>query len=217
MTLTHSLTEATEATMARTEHIEGYPVTLEETWGPGRGWKWTAPAEIIDGIQYVYCDPYKYDTVEDAIAAAERHLWAKRRLEGVPHELSREEYERRCADAGVEARTDEEIAHDSYAMKYFDFWQDQYTREQIVAAELARARFRAIEAGRQSAPVAVATEVDDPILATVGRVIDGKVWKPDAAPAQSGARCARCGTTSGVAWISGAGAHLCHRHQDDYS
>jgi len=44
--------------------------------------------------------------------------------------------------------------------------------------------------------------------------IDGYEFKPDASPTKL--RCARCGTTAGVAWIAGAGEALCYRHQDDY-
>lgn len=47
--------------------------------------------------------------------------------------------------------------------------------------------------------------------------IDGHEFKPDASkPTKKDARCAKCGATSGVAWISGAGQYLCYRHQDDY-
>jgi len=46
-----------------------------------------------------------------------------------------------------------------------------------------------------------------------GRVIGGYVFKPDAKPDNIG-RCARCGRPA--PWITGAGEHLCHRHQDDY-
>jgi len=42
-------------------------------------------------------------------------------------------------------------------------------------------------------------------------------FKPDAsAPTRPDARCAVCGTRTGVAWISGAGRYLCPRHQDEY-
>lgn len=47
--------------------------------------------------------------------------------------------------------------------------------------------------------------------------INGHEFKPDAsAPTKSDARCAKCGTFHGVAWIAGAGQYLCYRHQDDY-
>ncbi len=49
--------------------------------------------------------------------------------------------------------------------------------------------------------------------ASLGHVVDGNLYKPDAHPADRGP-CTRCGR-SGV-WISGAGQHLCARHQDDY-
>ena len=47
--------------------------------------------------------------------------------------------------------------------------------------------------------------------------IDGHEFKPDAsAPTKPNARCDKCGTTTGVAWIAGAGRYFCYRHQDDY-
>lgn len=52
----------------------------------------------------------------------------------------------------------------------------------------------------------------DPV-ALGGKVVGGKVFKPDANPDDQG-RCANCGKP-GV-WISGAGRYLCARHQDDY-
>ena len=48
------------------------------------------------------------------------------------------------------------------------------------------------------------------------RVIGGHEFKPDASASVQGARCARCGSRDGVAWIGGAGRNLCYRHQDDY-
>jgi hypothetical protein len=50
----------------------------------------------------------------------------------------------------------------------------------------------------------------------MGKVIGGQLFKPDASAAPAGARCARCGATEGVAWIAGAGEHLCAQHQDEY-
>jgi hypothetical protein len=52
----------------------------------------------------------------------------------------------------------------------------------------------------------------DPV-ALGGKEIDGEIYKPDANPDDRG-RCCICGKP-GV-WISGAGMHLCARHQDDY-
>ena len=54
----------------------------------------------------------------------------------------------------------------------------------------------------------------------LAKVLNGYEFKPDAySPESQGkpnAVCAICGTSHGVAWISGAGQFLCHRHQDDY-
>jgi len=64
--------------------------------------------------------------------------------------------------------------------------------------------------GTQAA--AVAASGLDPVSAGA-KVVDGAVFKPDARPDRQG-RCSVC-RRPGV-WISGAGAYLCARHQDDY-
>lgn len=53
----------------------------------------------------------------------------------------------------------------------------------------------------------------DPV-ALGGKVLGGNVFKPDAVTGHLG-KCARCGC-EGAPWISGAGRHLCSKHQDDY-
>jgi len=59
---------------------------------------------------------------------------------------------------------------------------------------------------------AIAAAGFDPV-ALGGKIVDGKIFKPDADPNSPG-ECERCGHP-GI-WIAGAGMTLCHRHQDDY-
>jgi hypothetical protein len=46
----------------------------------------------------------------------------------------------------------------------------------------------------------------------LGKLIGGRIYKPDADHLGACARCGRAGSP----WITGAGENLCARHQDDY-
>jgi hypothetical protein len=210
--------------------VEGYELTLTQNseqrrravaWDPTSrdeyqiAWRWTAPA---DQPGFVIVQPRNWPTREEALAAAQRRLWIERHLRGVAWEASRDEYERACAAAGLTAWTDEAISAERYAMKYANFWMDHYEPSQTVAGDLAQRRYRALQAALpviapRTQAAAIAALGIDPIRAG-GQVIDGALFKPDASPTTRA--CARCGTTSQVAWIAGAGEALCVKHQDDY-
>lgn len=154
-----------------------------------------------DPIYPFHCNAGGYVFREERQAQNFCQMWndhweAMEKLNGIPSELTREQYVEACTELGVFPMSDRDC--DSYGVRYGEFtpWLDKdgniagYTPAQALQMALAYRRLKAIEAERKARPKKV-RQLDYPD----GRELDcGCIvfWQNEVMRASLGSSCADC-------------------------